>query len=249
RRRPGKPGHRPRQGARAHAAAGTSRRTPGRTMSESSRAPPRPRGSRRARAGGRCSASRPPARSRAARALRARGGRGSARPRSASRRAACRRSRPCAGLVRKAWSEPYSSGSNFAQSPVGERKSGIPLSVLTPAPVSTTQGCRRRMSSASSCTDIRAIVESCPTVDYHFETEVRVRFAETDAQGVAHHAVYLVWFELARIDYLARFRGGYPELRAEGIEALTTEVHVRYLAPARFDDRLTVRCACGTLRG
>ena len=86
-------------------------------------------------------------------------------------------------------------------------------------------------------------------MDFRFATEVRVRFAETDAQGVAHHAVYLVWFEVARIDYLARFRGGYPELRAEGIEALTTEAHVSYLAPARFDDRLTVLCACGELRG
>jgi acyl-CoA thioester hydrolase len=86
-------------------------------------------------------------------------------------------------------------------------------------------------------------------MEFSFATDVRVRFAETDAQGVAHHAVYLVWFELARIEYLERFRGGYPELQAEGIEALTTEVQVRYLAPARFDDRLTVRCACGDLRG
>jgi len=54
---------------------------------------------------------------------------------------------------------------------------------------------------------------------------------------------------VARIDYLARFRGGYPELRAEGIEALTTEVQVSYLAPARFDDHLTVLCSCGELRG
>jgi acyl-CoA thioester hydrolase len=86
-------------------------------------------------------------------------------------------------------------------------------------------------------------------VDFRFATNVRVRFAETDAQGVAHHSVYLVWFELARIEYLERFRGGYPELQAEGIEALTTEVHVRYLAPARFDDRLHVRSSCGDLRG
>jgi acyl-CoA thioester hydrolase len=86
-------------------------------------------------------------------------------------------------------------------------------------------------------------------MDFRFATDVRVRFAETDAQGVAHHSVYLVWFELARIEYLERFRGGYPELRAEGIEALTTEVHVRYIAPARFDDRLTIRCSCGHLRG
>jgi acyl-CoA thioester hydrolase len=86
-------------------------------------------------------------------------------------------------------------------------------------------------------------------VEFRFSTDLKVRFAETDAQGVAHHAVYLVWFEVARIEYLARFRGGYPALRAEGIEALTIESHVRYLAPARFDDRLTVHARCGGLRG
>jgi acyl-CoA thioester hydrolase len=86
-------------------------------------------------------------------------------------------------------------------------------------------------------------------VKFRFETDVRVRFAETDAQGIAHNSVYLVWFELARIDYLARFRDGYPGLRAEGIEALTIESHVRYLAPARFDDRLRIRVRCGDLRG
>jgi acyl-CoA thioester hydrolase len=86
-------------------------------------------------------------------------------------------------------------------------------------------------------------------VDFRFSTGLKVRFAETDAQGLAHNSVYLVWFEIARIDYLARFRGGYPELRAEGIEALTIESHVRYLVPAQFDDRLTVRARCGELRG
>jgi len=86
-------------------------------------------------------------------------------------------------------------------------------------------------------------------VDFRFETQVRVRFAETDAQAIAHHSVYLVWFELARIEYLERFRGGYPGLRDSGIEALTTEVHVRYLAPARFDDRLAVKVRAGDLRG
>ena len=86
-------------------------------------------------------------------------------------------------------------------------------------------------------------------MDFRFVTDVKVRFAETDAQGVAHNSVYLVWFEVARIDYLARFRGGYPGLRADGIEALTIESHVRYLEPARFDDRLAVRVRCGELRG
>jgi acyl-CoA thioester hydrolase len=86
-------------------------------------------------------------------------------------------------------------------------------------------------------------------VDFRFSTEINVRFAETDAQGVANHAAFLVWFEVARIEYLRRFRGGYPAIRDEGLEALTLEAHVRYLAPARFDDRLVVATRCGDLRG
>ena len=85
-------------------------------------------------------------------------------------------------------------------------------------------------------------------MDFGFSTEVKVRFAETDAQGIAHHAVYLVWFEVARIEYLARFRGGYPALQAEGIEALTLEANVSFRAPARFDDRLVISALAGTFR-
>jgi acyl-CoA thioester hydrolase len=86
-------------------------------------------------------------------------------------------------------------------------------------------------------------------VEFGFQTEVKVRFAETDAQGIAHHAVYLVWFEAARIEYLARFRGGYRELQQEGIEALTLDATLTYRAPARFDDRLVVRARCRDIRG
>jgi acyl-CoA thioester hydrolase len=40
-------------------------------------------------------------------------------------------------------------------------------------------------------------------VDGWFEHTVRVRFAETDAQGIAHHASYVVWLEEARVAHLA----------------------------------------------
>jgi acyl-CoA thioester hydrolase len=132
--------------------------------------------------------------------------------------------------------------------PVGERKSGIPLSVDTPAPVSTTHGWCSRIRRASEGASTATIVESS-RVEFGFETEVKVRFAETDAQGIAHHAVYLVWFEAARVDYLARFDGGYPGLQARGVEALTTEAHARFVAPARFDEVLTVGVRCTGLRG
>jgi acyl-CoA thioester hydrolase len=84
---------------------------------------------------------------------------------------------------------------------------------------------------------------------YPFTTEVSVRFAETDAQGIVHNSVYLVWFELARVEYLARFAGGYQALRDQGIEALVLEAHVRYLAPARFADTVRIHARCGDVRG
>jgi acyl-CoA thioester hydrolase len=84
---------------------------------------------------------------------------------------------------------------------------------------------------------------------YPFSTPIRVRFAETDAQGIAHNSSYLVWFEVARVEYLERFAGGYPALRERGVEALVTESHVRYGAPARFDDRLVLHARCVDVRG
>ncbi|HEY2372765.1 MAG TPA: thioesterase family protein [Gaiellaceae bacterium] len=84
---------------------------------------------------------------------------------------------------------------------------------------------------------------------YSFSTSVRVRFADTDAQGVAHNTAYLVWFEVARVEYLRAYAGGYQELRDRGIEALVLESHCRYIVPARFDDVLTVHARCGDVRG
>jgi acyl-CoA thioester hydrolase len=84
---------------------------------------------------------------------------------------------------------------------------------------------------------------------FSFSTEIRVRFAETDAQGIAHHASFVVWLEVARVAYLELHAGGYQAIRERGIEALTTEVHLRYHRAAVFDDVLTVRARCVDLRG
>src|SRR5919202_3418615 len=84
---------------------------------------------------------------------------------------------------------------------------------------------------------------------FPFSVELRVRFAETDAQGVAHNSSYVVWFELARVEYLRAFAGGYQRLRDLGIEALVLEMHVRYREPARFDDLLVVHARCRDVRG
>jgi acyl-CoA thioester hydrolase len=75
---------------------------------------------------------------------------------------------------------------------------------------------------------------------FAFSTDLTARFSETDAQGVVHNAVYLVWFEIARIAYLAQFPGGYRGLVQEGIDATTIEAYVRYRQVCRFDDRLRI---------
>jgi acyl-CoA thioester hydrolase len=84
---------------------------------------------------------------------------------------------------------------------------------------------------------------------FNFHTEVKVRFAETDAQGVAHNTAYIVWFEVARVDYLARYAGGYQSIRDRGIEALVTETHVFYREAARFDDQVLIHTRCVDIKG
>jgi acyl-CoA thioester hydrolase len=89
-----------------------------------------------------------------------------------------------------------------------------------------------------------------PRVDrFRFATDVRVRFAETDAQGVVHNSNYLVWFEMARIAYLEEFAGGYQSIRDQGIESFVLESHVRYREPAHFDDRLQIHARVTDLSG
>lgn len=82
-----------------------------------------------------------------------------------------------------------------------------------------------------------------------FAHVVRVRFAETDAQGIAHHASYVVWLEEARVAHLAAVAGGYAAIRERGIEALTTGIELTYERGAVFDDVLTIHIHCADARG
>jgi acyl-CoA thioester hydrolase len=88
-----------------------------------------------------------------------------------------------------------------------------------------------------------------PPDGFSLSTEIVVRFAETDAQGIAHHASYLIWFEAARVAYLREKIGGYQRLRDQGMESPVIEVHARFLRPARFDERLAVYARCVDVRG
>jgi acyl-CoA thioester hydrolase len=68
--------------------------------------------------------------------------------------------------------------------------------------------------------------------------QIRVRYAETDQMGVAHHAAWVPWFELARIEWLRAQGRSYRDLETEGIFMPVTELSVRYRRSARFDDEV-----------
>ncbi len=59
--------------------------------------------------------------------------------------------------------------------------------------------------------------------------------------GVVHHTVYPIWFEMGRTELLRAHGGSYRELEASGVLLAVTRLEVRYHAPARYDDRLSLR--------
>ena len=77
---------------------------------------------------------------------------------------------------------------------------------------------------------------------YVAENSFYVRYAETDAMGIVHHASYIVYFEEGRSHY-ARSRGmDYAAFERTGHWMAVSEVNARYLVPARYAQFLTVRC-------
>jgi acyl-CoA thioester hydrolase len=81
------------------------------------------------------------------------------------------------------------------------------------------------------------------------EARVRVRYAETDQMGVVYHSNYLVWFEIGRVELIRSMGLDYKQMEAEGCGIAVVDVHVRYRAPARYDDELMVRTTLLAVRG
>ncbi|HMJ09555.1 MAG TPA: thioesterase family protein [Pyrinomonadaceae bacterium] len=86
-------------------------------------------------------------------------------------------------------------------------------------------------------------------MDAWHETEIRVRYAETDKMGIVHHANYLIWFEAGRSD-LCRARGFSYKAMEEEDNALmvVAESYCRYKSPAYYDDLLMVRTQVAEIR-
>jgi acyl-CoA thioester hydrolase len=86
-------------------------------------------------------------------------------------------------------------------------------------------------------------------MDGWHETDIRVRYAETDKMGIVHHSNYLIWFEAGRSD-LCRARGfSYKEMEEQDNALMVVaESYVRYKAPAFYEDVLTIRTQVAEVR-
>ena len=76
---------------------------------------------------------------------------------------------------------------------------------------------------------------------FESSTLIRVRYAETDAMGIVHHAVYPIWMELGRSDFLRELGQSYAEWERQGVMMSVAELLVTFRAPARYDELVEVR--------
>lgn len=85
-------------------------------------------------------------------------------------------------------------------------------------------------------------------MDWH-ETEIRVRYAETDQMGVVHHSNYLIWFEFGRSDF-CRARGfSYKDMEEkDNALMVVAESYCLYKSPAFYEDVLFVRTKIEEIR-
>jgi acyl-CoA thioester hydrolase len=73
------------------------------------------------------------------------------------------------------------------------------------------------------------------------QTQVRVRYADTDQMGYVYYGNYAAYYEIARVEALRQIGISYKDLEAAGIMMPVLENHSRYLQPAEFDDLLTIK--------
>ncbi|MDF2699439.1 MAG: fcbC [Haloplasmataceae bacterium] len=71
-------------------------------------------------------------------------------------------------------------------------------------------------------------------------TEIVVRYNETDQMGVVYHANYLVWLEMGRTKFLADIGFNYADIEKHGLLFPVREINIEYLIPCRYGETVFV---------
>jgi len=73
------------------------------------------------------------------------------------------------------------------------------------------------------------------------ETQIRVRYQETDNMGVVYYSNYFIWLEVARTEYLRSAGVSYRHLEEKGMYLMVAGASCQYKAPARYDDIVRIQ--------
>ena len=76
---------------------------------------------------------------------------------------------------------------------------------------------------------------------YVSDTQIRVRYAETDQMNVVYYGNYAQYFEVGRVESIRQLGMSYKEVEATGVIMPVVEMTAKYLRPAHYDDLLTIR--------
>jgi acyl-CoA thioester hydrolase len=76
---------------------------------------------------------------------------------------------------------------------------------------------------------------------FSFDTQVRVRYADTDQMQVVYHAKYIEYFEVGRTDAMRSLGITYKDVEQAGIIMPVVSVDCKFIKPALYDDLLTIR--------
>ena len=73
-----------------------------------------------------------------------------------------------------------------------------------------------------------------------FRMNCRVIYGDTDAGGVVYNANYLRYFEMGRTELMRSHSIPYSTIHDRGLLIPLTESYIRYKAPARYDELITI---------
>src|SRR6186713_1030190 len=76
---------------------------------------------------------------------------------------------------------------------------------------------------------------------YTSETQIRVRYGETDQMGFLYYGNYALYYEVGRAESIRQLGFTYRQLEELGIQMPVVELHTQYLRPALYDDLITVK--------
>jgi acyl-CoA thioester hydrolase len=84
---------------------------------------------------------------------------------------------------------------------------------------------------------------------YLLDTEIRVRYAETDQMGYVYYGNYATFFEVGRVETLRSIGFSYKSLEDSGVMLPVSTYSVKYIKPIYYDDLITVRTMIKKIAG